>query len=67
VITYYKILKDLHIELLGIVLMPLGWFGIWEGFSKLVDASPIYFKEEKFYQKVSTADYKFEYIEENDL
>ena len=27
-LTYYKLLSQLGIELIGIVLMPLGWFGI---------------------------------------
>ncbi|HQP91265.1 MAG TPA: hypothetical protein PLU24_01155, partial [Candidatus Omnitrophota bacterium] len=33
-LTYYKILDTLAIELLSILIMPLGWFGIWEGFSR---------------------------------
>src|SRR3989338_2767113 len=39
--TYYKFLHELAIQLFGIILMPLGWFGLWEGFSKLIDTSPI--------------------------
>ncbi len=64
IITYFKLLNELHIALLGIVLMPLGWFGIWEGFSKLVDTAPKHFQEEKFYEKFSEASYKFEYLED---
>ena len=62
VLTYFKLLNTLHIELLGIVLMPLGWFGIWEGFSKIVDTSPMNLQEGKFCEKFSKASYNFEYI-----
>jgi hypothetical protein len=33
----------------------------WEGFSKIVDASPGFFQEEMFFRKLSTADYQFNY------
>lgn len=61
--TYYKFLSELTIEMIGIVLMPLGWFGIWEGFSKLIDASPPYIHKQKLYEKLSKASYQFKYIE----
>ena len=38
--AYYKLFNDLTINILSIVVMPLGWFGIWEGFSKIVDIKP---------------------------
>ncbi len=61
--TYFKFFSDLTIELLGIILMPLGWFGVWEGFSKIVDTSPIFMQEEKLFDKLSKAIYRFHYIE----
>ena len=61
--TYYQFLSKLAIELCGIVLMPLGWFGFWEGLSKLVDTSPAFIQEETFFERMSKAIYKFKYIE----
>jgi len=63
-ITYFHIFSQLTIELLSIVLMPLGWFGVWEGFSKIVDASPKFVEEEKLSNKLSKAIYNFKYIQE---
>jgi hypothetical protein len=62
--TYYKFLSQVGIEIIGIVLMPLGWFGIWEGLSKLVDTSPSFVREERLFEKFAKASYKFKYIEE---
>jgi hypothetical protein len=36
-LTYFMKLDKMTLELIGIVFIPLGWFGIWEGFSKIVD------------------------------
>ena len=44
--------------------MPLGWFGIWEGLSKLVDTSPAFTQEEIFFEKLSKATFQFKYIED---
>lgn len=63
-ITFFKMLDKFAIEILGIILMPLGWFGIWEGFSKIVDTSPIFIQEETLFNKLSKANYQFKYIEE---
>ena len=60
--AYYKWFSDLTVNVLSIVVMPLGWFGIWEGFSKLVDISPAYIQEEQFYTKLAKAQYKFKYM-----
>ncbi|MBU1087923.1 MAG: hypothetical protein KKD05_10485 [Candidatus Omnitrophica bacterium] len=60
--AYYKWFSDLMLNILGIVVMPLGWFGIWEGFSKIVDISPSYIQEEKFYTKLGMAQYRFKYL-----
>ncbi|MFH1847450.1 MAG: hypothetical protein ABH869_07850 [Candidatus Omnitrophota bacterium] len=62
-ITYFKFFSDIAIELLAIIFMPLGWFGIWEGFSKIVDTSPISVTEEKLSKKFAEAEYKFKYVE----
>lgn len=61
--TYLKFFSELAIEILGIILMPLGWFGIWEGFSKIVDTSPIFIQEEILFNKLSKANYRFVFIE----
>ncbi len=63
--TYYKLFSNFVIEMLGIILMPLGWFGIWEGFSKIVDTSPVFLQEELQFEKLSKADYRFIYLDEN--
>jgi len=65
-ITYFKFFSDLAIELLGIIFMPLGWFGVWEGFSKIVDSSPMLIREELLFDKLSKAQYRFVYIEYDD-
>jgi hypothetical protein len=63
-VTFFKFFSALTIEILGIILMPLGWFGIWEGFSKIVDTSPIFLQEEILFTKLSKADYRFIFLEE---
>jgi len=63
-ITYYRLFSNLAIELLSIVFMPLGWFGIWEGFSKLVDTSPAVIQEKKLFEKLANAAFKFKFYEE---
>jgi len=62
--TYTRFLSDLAIELLGIILMPRGWVGIWEGFSKIVDTSHNLMQDEMLFNKLSKASYRFRYIEE---
>lgn len=64
-ITYLELFSELAIELLSIPFMPLGWFGIWEGVSKLVDTSPAFVQEEILCDKLSKAPYRFRYIEEH--
>jgi len=61
--TYYKFFGDLAIEILGIILMPLGWFGIWEGFSKIVDTSFGIIQDQMLFEKLSKATYRMKYIE----
>lgn len=63
--TYHQLFGDFAIEMLGIILMPLGWFGIWEGFSKIVDTSPMFIQEEIRFEKLSKAYYRFIYLDEN--
>lgn len=60
--TYYKFLSELAIQISGIILMPLGWFGIWEGLLKLVDTSPIVLRDEKLFERLLKAVYHFNYI-----
>jgi len=61
--AYYKLYSDLIINIISIVVMPLGWFGIWEGFSKIVDIKPALLQEEMFYAKLARAQYRFQYID----
>lgn len=60
--TYYQFFSRLTINMLEVVFMPLGWFGIWEGFSKLVDTSK-YVKDDGLYEKLFKARYEFKYVE----
>ncbi|MFC1709955.1 hypothetical protein ACFL2J_07875 [Candidatus Omnitrophota bacterium] len=62
--AYFKMFSDLAIEILGIVVMPLGWFGIWEGFSKVVDTTPKFIQDEILFNKLSKAQYRFKFLEE---
>ncbi len=64
--TYLKFLNVLTLDILAIILMPLGWFGFWEGLSKLIDNSPVFVQEEMLFGKMSKAIYRFKYIEEKD-
>lgn len=60
-VTYYKLIDPLVIELLAIVLMPLGWFGIWEGFSRIIDPSVLDKQEAEVFGKLARAAVKFKY------
>jgi hypothetical protein len=60
-ISYFGLVSELVVKLLEILFVPLGWFGIWEGFSKVVNASPILANEEELYHRLSTAEYQFHY------
>lgn len=61
--TYFKFLSELTLHIVSIILMPLGWFGIWEGLSKLVDTSPVVIRDEKLFEKLLKATYHFSYID----
>jgi len=61
--TYYKSLPELTLQIVGIIFIPLGWFGIWEGLLKLVDTSPIVLRDEKLFEKLLKATYHFKYID----
>ncbi|MFH1715340.1 MAG: hypothetical protein ABH857_04000 [Elusimicrobiota bacterium] len=63
-LTYYKTFKQLTIELMGIILMPLGWFGIWEGFSLLIEQDPFIKKDIDLFTKLSRAAFTFKYVKE---
>lgn len=60
-VTYHKLLDMLTTELLGIVLMPLGWFGVWEGFSRIIEPSPLLKQDLELFGKLSKAVFKFKY------
>lgn len=61
--TSLKLFSDLHIQLFGIIFMPLGWFGVWEGFSKIVDIPWKLQEELEFCQKMARANYQFKFLE----
>lgn len=60
-LTYHKLLDMLMTELLGIILMPLGWFGVWEGFSRIIEPSPLLKQDLELFAKLSKAAFKFKY------
>jgi hypothetical protein len=55
-----ELFPNSHIaQILGILLTPLGWFGMWEGVGQYVQA-PLKFEEQKrFYNKLAKASYVF--------
>ncbi len=59
--AYFKVLDSLMIELIGIVIMPLGWFGIWEGFSRVIEPAPSARQELEIFSKLAKATFKFKY------
>ena len=63
-LAYYQKLDKLTLELVGIIFMPLGWFGIWEGFSKMIDIPFKLNNDTQVYKRLSKASYKFEHIGE---
>lgn len=60
--TFYKFFSPLTYQLLEILLLPLGWFGFWEGLSKLVDSLPIFKQDELLMDRLSRAVYLFKYV-----
>jgi len=58
-------MESLASQLLGVVFLPLGWFGVWEGTSKILSAPERYQKKLSLYKKLATA--KYEFISEEDL
>lgn len=63
VATYLKFMSPVAFSVVEIPLMPLGWFGMWEGFSKLLDTMPRQAEKEDLYDKLSKARYDFRYVE----
>jgi hypothetical protein len=64
-LTFNKVLDRLTLEMAAIIFTPLGWFGIWEGFSKIVDIPFNLASSTQAYSRLSKASYKFEYIGES--
>ena len=46
-------------QLLGVVFLPLGWFGVWEGTSKILSAPERYQKKLSLYTELAKAKYEF--------
>ncbi len=58
----FKFFPPLALEIGTELLLPLGWFGMWEGFSNLVE-TPYKLKEEVImYDKLSKAQYSFKFL-----
>ncbi|MDD5019070.1 MAG: hypothetical protein PHH75_02290 [Candidatus Omnitrophica bacterium] len=60
-LTYFHMLDKLTLELIAIIFMPLGWFGIWEGFSRIIEPAPFAKLDEELFSKLSKASFKFKY------
>jgi len=58
-------LETITSEILGILFLPLGWFGVWEGTSRILNAPEQYKKKLGLYYELSQA--KYEFISEEDL
>lgn len=63
-LNYSKDPNSITFTIVGIMFTPLGWFGIWEGFSKIVDIPFKLANDTEAYKRFSKASYKFEYIVE---
>ena len=61
--AYGKILPDFQIELLGVIFLPLGWFGVWEGFSKIIDVPYKLSSDLRSFEKLAKATYQFKFLE----
>jgi len=47
------------LEVTGLLITPLGWFGMWEGTSRFVDYATRYEEKRKFFQRFARANYVF--------
>ncbi len=61
---YFQFLSKLSVEILGVLLMPLGWFGVWDGFSKQVDLPPRLKEDLIMYENLAKAQYSFKFLGE---
>jgi hypothetical protein len=61
-VTYTKFLTPMVVSIVEIPFMPLGWFCMWEGFSRLLDTMPKQAQKEDLYDKLSKARYDFRYV-----
>jgi hypothetical protein len=57
---------NLGFQFVEIILMPLGWFGIWEGVSKIVDVDRLLLQEAALYDRLAHATYRFTYLEDEE-
>jgi hypothetical protein len=60
-VAYFKMIDTLVLELVSILLMPLGWFGIWEGFSHIIETPPLLKQDREMFEKMNKATFKFKY------
>lgn len=59
--SFFKMFSALTDQLLQILLVPFGWFGLWEGLAQIVNASPSFASEERLCRKLANAEYRFNY------
>lgn len=64
ILNYSKNPNEITLAIIGIIFTPLGWFGMWEGFSKIVEIPFKLASDTEAYKQFSKAYYKFEYIAE---
>jgi len=60
-LAHANAMPELALRLLEILFVPLGWFGIWEGFLQIVNASPQFAPEERLFRKLASAEVRFHY------
>ena len=57
---------NLGFQFVEIILMPLGWFGIWEGVSKIVDVDRLLVQEAALFTRLAHATYRFTYLDDEE-
>lgn len=60
----FSYMDDMWVELVGLLLVPAGWFGVWEGIGKVVGEPAIDRERREFLQKFINCRYVFENIED---
>ncbi len=59
------LVSNVVVKLLAAIMAPLGWFGVWEGTSHMLEGPEQFSKKKDFYTKLAKA--KFEFFSEEEL